>query len=498
MVSTRSLTSGEIDGLLRKAVTSITEESREQSGRLMARLMGELAERDEDLLLNTYLADHPSQPPTYLVVIRDVDGPPGPAPSPPALSYRSASVAIRRALAAVGGEQDVEVRSLEPDGTVRVLLRAAPHEELVFQVPHEPVGADADDSWAQRLHRWAGSLDTASLSSMDAATHSTDASPTSSASNGHQDDPDAEIGAPSDLRDAAAPSLFDAPVDPLGVTTFGAVGSAHPHPDEGESIATAIGPAVAAAVGPAVRTAVDAAVGPAVQAAVGPALAEAVTASMHGAVDPAVERAVQAAVHQAVQSALHPAVHQAVQGAVQPAVQQAVQAALASVVEQTVEAAIERSVSSALGNVSLQLDTQELSEVVHDAVGGAWGGGDGSESANAPSAEAVSRAVAGRVVPEVEIGLRQLESRVGALLADLPGSAYLDDFRAELRDLSRGLHSAKESFTALHEEVLTSDRRSREQLAEVSRQLSDAVQRLRRHEADPANSTRPRIPMNGD
>ncbi len=150
-----SLSSGQIDRLLRAAASHDTVGD-EPAGRYMARLMAELADRDEDVLLHTYLAERPADPPTFGVRVAHAAGE---GAVDEVLGGLAASRALRAARARTGiDDTTVEVVAHEAGIGEQVVLRADAGEELTFVLPGE-TGVSKQAKRPGRLRDWATSFD---------------------------------------------------------------------------------------------------------------------------------------------------------------------------------------------------------------------------------------------------------------------------------------------------------------------------------------------------
>lgn len=150
-----SLSSGQIDRLLRAAASHDTVGG-EPAGRYMARLMAELADRDEDVLLHTYLAERPADPPTFGVRVAHAAGE---GAVDEVLDGLAASRALRAARARTGiDDTTVEVVAHEAGIGEQVVLRADAGEELTFVLPGE-TGVSKQAKRPGRLRDWATSFD---------------------------------------------------------------------------------------------------------------------------------------------------------------------------------------------------------------------------------------------------------------------------------------------------------------------------------------------------
>lgn len=114
-----------------------------------------------------------------------------------------------------------------------------------------------------------------------------------------------------------------------------------------------------------------------------------------------------------------------------------------------------------LDSVGIELDPGTLAEAIGPLL---------------PTAESVAEALR----PELERGWATVEQHVTTRLIEAPSAAEVDELRTDARELRELLRSSRLSFTALHDELTGSARRSREQIDELAAQLTDDLHRWNR------------------
>ncbi len=459
-----SLPSGMIDRLLRAAVAAPGEVSDEPVGRFMARMLVELADRDEEVLLNTYLAAHPSHPPRFTVRVSR----PGESRPDEMLEGLHAARALRAASSRTGLDDTVvEVIAREPGMADRVVFRADPGEDLTFLVP---VGEPADgDIWAKRLKSWATSLE-GGTAAVGARNGDPEVRPLFDRS---------ELAAA--VRQAVADMAVHLDVDELVPVIASAIGealAAHNElkpvpPPSAREIASAVGAVVPAASSIAaelrnlVRAELREAMGemaepqPVVPSA-GELAAAVVERLPSGPVVPSAGELAAAVVERLPSGPVVPSAEDIAERVRRllpppPSVAELARAVAAAIPEPpSIDAVVDR-----LGQVGFEIDAEALA---------------GALGPLAPSAAAVADAV----LPELERAWVRIEQQVATRLFQIPSSADIDSLRADARELRDLLRSSRLSFVALNEEIVGSARRSREQIEGFTEQLSDELQRWAR------------------
>lgn len=395
-----ALPSEEIDRLLRTAVTAPNDVTDDDPGRFMARLLVELADRDEDVLLNTYLAVDPRRPPKFAVRVSH----PGRARHDELLEGLKASRALRAASGRAGiPDTVVEVIAHEVEAGDRTVLRADPSSPLAFvgdahgdahadaTVPDEP--APSASSPAPELH--------------DAVHHA--------------------------VREAVAGLSVHLDADDLKGVVRQAVDRAIDERRLGPAETMPTAREVAAELVERLRSDDELLERLAPPDPPVPPTAEEVATRVVGRL-PAVPTAQQVA--ERVVDALpgNPPAPSAAE----------IAAAVARVLPADPSG---QELLDKLGNVGIEIDSDALAEALR---------------------------------PELARGWSSVEQQVTTRLIEAPSAAEVDELRTDARELRELLRSSRLSFTALHEELTSSARRSREQIDELAAQLTEDLHRWNR------------------
>ena len=537
-----SLPSGLIDRLLRAAVAAPEVVADEPAGRFMARLLLELADRDDEVLLHTYLAVRPTRPPQFAVQVSKA----GATRPDEVLDGLGVSRALRAAAARVGIDDQtmVEVVAREPDLGDNIVFRAEPGEELTFLLPNEGAGGPAA-AWARRLRSWAESLDEDGVTTTSTA-HETFLSPRRSEERAPvADAPTVVVDIPRDdllraISEAVAELSVQVEVDDLADTIARAVDKAIDGRDFGSGGAPTVSGLTAEDLARAMRESLPS--GPSKaeladavrqalrdQAPAGPsaaAVADAVREAVRDEVSPPpTATAVADAVRDALRAGsiaadvadhLHGKAPQAVTaeeladavGRVLPSaadIAAAVTKALPPPPAPSLVPAVEASdiAQHLLDRLPAVPSAREVANAVGTVVPSA---GDIAERLG-PARIEVRRDdlaaalrpaiadviapllpspadVASQLLPAIERMWARVEQATLDRLADVPRSSDLDELRNELQSLQEQLTAARTAFNGLVEEVIGSSRKSREQIDALTVQLGDDLHRWSRRIED--------------